>query len=286
MRFTNYSAFHGMLLSLGPEAAAERTAGLGFESVEPFTTFPDGQPIYSRIDAARLDAALRASGLKVACYSMYAVPIAASVAEFLDTMRRHLEFAARIGAPYLHHTTFPGRTYNGRTYTYPEALEAVLPYAVAVADAAKEVGIVCLYEPQGPFFNGAEGLAGLFAAVKRECANVGICGDVGNPLFADADPLDTFRALHDDILHIHVKDYKAGDAPFEGVREQKSLGGRYLTDCPLGEGIVPVEDCLRAVWDTGRRPRVALEIPGSAEVLVGAMHTLNEIEARYEATKG
>ncbi len=286
MRYANYSGFHGMLRSLGPEEAAHRTAELGFESVEPFTSYPTGQPPYEVVDAKRLDAALRENGLAVACYSMYSVPISVSLAEFCDAMKRHLEYAARIGAPFFHQTPFPSRVQGERTYTYEEALETILPYTVAAADLAKEHGIVCLYEPQGPFFNGPDGLFGLLTAMKRECTNVGICADTGNPLFADHDPLATFCRLSDDILHIHVKDYRVSEVPFEGVREQRSLAGRYITDCPMGEGVVPVSDCLAAVWDTGRRPRVALEIPGGPEVLSAAMRYLDAVEASYERTKG
>ena len=184
----------------------------------------------------------------------------------LNEAYRQVEFTAALGSKLFHHTFTICLPADKEALTYGEVLEKVVPVAKKIADRCKELGVTALYEPQGRYFNGMEGFCTLLNEMKRLCTNVGVCADVGNPLFSDCDPVALTAAVAEDVKHVHLKDYIRTDAPLAGKpSNQVSKAGKYLYDCPIGEGIVDIGGFLKVLERVGYDGDLSYEIVGDAE---------------------
>ena len=64
--------------------------------------------------------------------------------------------AVKMGIPLLHHTLLPELDCEKPRLPFGEVLERVLPLAREVFDEAAALGVRCVYEGQGLYFNGCE----------------------------------------------------------------------------------------------------------------------------------
>ena len=260
MKLASYNGFVNDMQSKGIEYAAERAARQGFEAVELLEFCTEKKFTLPRANAAYARRVLRENGLAIACYSVAAKLYEPNAEQTYDRMCRHIEWAAEAGSPYLHHTVTMGLSLTADSPDYREMLETVLPTAERIASKCAEYGMVCLYEPQGMYFNGTDGLSGLFDEVNRRTGNVRICGDLGNSLFVDTEPAEVVRRFASDIKHVHVKDYAVLDAPLEDERGYRSAGGRYLYDRDLGRGDIDLDECFRQLREARYDGYVSLEL--------------------------
>lgn len=268
MTFTSYFGFSHDLATVGIEAAAAHAAALGYTSVEFLNSYTAEMPLPRLYPADEVRRALTKHGLTVACYSLYAHLLLPSEEELYREFAEHAAYVAAIGSPYMHYTLRPGpRTEEDPSFD--EMLAAVLPRAATIADIAKEHGIVCLFEPQGQYFNGIEGLTAFYRAISARCQNVGICGDMGNSLFVDCEPAAVLRALGSEIRHAHIKDYRISDAPLEGA--SRSAGGRYLLDAAPGDGSIDLAACFGVLREAGYDGAVAFEFASDDETVKRTM---------------
>ncbi len=256
MNCTMYSNFAQTVKSDGIERAAARARELGFSSVEFFEIIRDTwTPCVKDCESARsMKEVLNAHGMSVACYSIAAnlyeegmTP--ETVTETEKALYRYAEIAAEVGSPLLHHTLIMSHIQD--VLPFEEALRLIVPVAVRIAKYAHSLGVRCIYEPQGRFFNGVEKFGALYRAVKAECPWVGVCGDVGNILFVDDSPVDFFRTYAKEILHVHVKDYQptkwTPDAPDWSI----SPKGAVYKECIVGTGCIDLDTCFALLRDAG-----------------------------------
>ncbi|MBQ9805255.1 MAG: sugar phosphate isomerase/epimerase [Clostridia bacterium] len=266
MRFVNYSIFYKDLKNHGLEYAARHTRELGCDAVE----FLDFAPLcessslnrYTPTEAKRI---LSEYGLGVSCYSVALNLLEGDPERTVSDLERIIGYAAELGSPRFHHTLVVNLAPSLMSVTYDEALERIYPYAVRIADCCRGHGLTCLYEPQGLYFNGVEGLGRFFAKINRDCPNVGICGDVANGLFADTSAQEIYDAFIDSIQHVHVKDFLVLNSAAEGVKPYVSLGGKYLCECRMGEGVTDFAYCFEKLMAVGYDGDISLEFVGDDE---------------------
>lgn len=278
MKLTSYNQFASEFRHDGIRAAAEHAARLGFEWVETLDFLPSGNrvPIYEN-DVDECRRILDALGLRVACASIALDRCDRSPEEILDAAYREIEFAARLGSPCFHHTLVLSLRPLADAPSYAQMLQAVLPNANRIAARCAEYGMQCLYEPQGMYFNGVNGVRGLLDAMREEYSNVGVCMDIGNSLFADEAPLDVVKAFAGDTVHVHVKDYLALPEAIEDRKGYFSRGGVWLSECALGEGACDLPACLAELRRGGYDGTVSLEINGDDGEILRAMEYLRSI---------
>ena len=271
MNFVDYGDFYRDLKTHGPAYAAQRAARLGFAGVELLHTSRSTARWDSPMPAAEIRKILDANGLFCACCSLE-IDLSSHVApERLETVWCLIEDAAVLGASYFHHTLVPTLNPADLTVPYRALLERIFPYALQIANRCADYGITCLYEPQGVCFNGVEGLGGFYRRIAAAAPNVGICGDVGNGLFADTSAKEIYNAFLPAIRHVHLKDYRVSDVPFEGARTLRSRTGNYLCECPLGEGVTDFSYCFDALRRVGYTGAFSFEFNGSDEAILDAM---------------
>jgi hypothetical protein len=84
--------------------------------------------------------------------------------------------------------------------------------------------------------------------------NIGLCFDIGNFLLADIDPVEAALELPVPSL-IHIKDFKLSD---NGT--YRSNQGKFYNGCRLGEGVVPIRECLDVLLHRLDRKPISLDI--------------------------
>lgn len=242
MKKSNYTTFFKDIKVHGVEYAVDRTVKLGFEAVEILGSARPSRWIKNREMLLSLKQLLAENQLAVSCYSAVVDLLSENADDVVEHALTHIEYAAEIGSPYFHHTLVPGLVMSSDLPSFDEAFERVIDNATKIATACNRHGIVCLYEPQGLYFNGVSGLKKLIGEVRKRGCNVGVCGDVGNSLFVDCQPVDIFKEFAADIRHVHVKDYSIYTEPCDGC--YKSVGGKYLLPAEVGEGDIDIKSCL------------------------------------------
>ena len=259
-RITVYSAFYRAMREGNITSAAREAAKSGARTVE-FLDTVKRPAVADRETARRYRAVLKDHGLTVACFSAAARlwdpdRSDAEAASEEARLLRLAQMAAELGSPYLHHTVV--MTWDTQT-PYNEVLDRVTEPAVRVAEYARSLGVRVLYEPQGFYFNGNDGFRGLYRRVKAACPTVGVCTDIGNPMFVDEDPLLFVQEFARETCHVHVKDYRVcASAP------DRSRGGRGLDPVLLGTGEVHAAECLSVLADAGYTGYFGVEDDGDA----------------------
>lgn len=236
MKFAMYTYFGRLVHEVGFEEALKKAKSIGFSAVEivDYTISLDKTSDSPVQTAQKYREMVEREQMSVACYSvgvsLYNSP------EVTEALKVHAEVAAALGSPFLHHTLCLGSAGGA---SYDDVLADVLPRAIEVADYAKKLGVTCIYEDQGMYFNGVEGYGKFLNAIKERCDNVGVCCDFGNILFADCGAPEFIAAFSNDIKHVHFKDYlKLKEQDDREGRWHTTKGGDYLIGVPTGNGSV------------------------------------------------
>ena len=277
MKLSSYNTFMGMLMREGLECACESASRLGFEGVELLDFCPLRRK--ATYEFYTVDEYLRAFEkyhLSLACYSTAACLWSDNEDALLDELFRQADFAAALGSKLFHHTFTIGLPHTPDTLPYKDVLARVVPVAQKVAEHCDKLGITCLYEPQGFYVNGIDGLGMLYEEMKKRAHNIGICGDVGNPLFVDAEPEAIFKHFASDIKHVHVKDYIRTDEPLPEGKASRSQAGKYLYDCRLGNGVVNIGACIESLVRAGYDGYISFEIAGDEAVVADAIRYVKD----------
>ena len=268
MIYSDYSRFMHELRREGAKTAARHTKELGFDAVELLTSCPRTEKDAWLDSLPELKAALEEEGLTVSCFS-FGVDLSKN-----EPPLEYAEYAAFLGSTKVHHTLVPSLTLEDGAPSYEEMLETVLPRAEKFARRCKELGITCLYEPQGMYFNGAKGLGGFLARIDAD--NVGVCADTGNTLFAGEAGEDVYRELCGYVKHMHVKNYRLSDTPCEG-EHYLLQSGKYLCEAPLNDGDTDVAECVRILRERGYDGAVSFELEGDDERMRRALAYMKKL---------
>ena len=215
LNFSMYSGFSSLVKKHGIESAAGTAKELGFSSVEFFDAAGTlhRSPTFESVDEAKnAKIILDKYSLSVACYSIGATLVtldkdACVIESVVAELKHYGDIAAALGSPFLHHTLILNLSLWDGAPTLDEVLAPTVDAACRVADHCKILGLTCIYEDQGMYFNGVYGFGRFYNEMKKRCDNVGVCGDIGNVLFVDEEPLPFFETYIDDIKHVHVTLY-------------------------------------------------------------------------------
>ena len=281
MKFANYSVFSTDLHRFGIDFALEHTEKLGFNAIEWIdVSLDENRRIKSTDEAKELSRKISDKGFDTACYSLLVNLQAPEQDKTIDGVYRHIEYAAIMGFPFVHHTVVPGYNYSEATKPISEMISLVADGAEKIAKRCNEYGITCLYEPQGLYFNGVAGLAPLLTEMKKRATNVGVCGDVGNCLYVDDDPVTVFEAFAPEILHVHMKDYTVRAEKGDNPTTKPSRGGRWLTISEIGAGDIDLVGAMRALKNVDYDGAFALEVAGDDDFMRRSIEYLKSVHCQ------
>ena len=181
-----------------------------------------------------------------------------------------LDIAKILGAPTLRHDAAWGIP---DTFPPSAGFENVLPLLAdscrKITQYAKELGIGTMVENHGFFCQRSERVERLINAVDD--ANFGALIDIGNFSCADENNAVAVGNLMPYAKHIHAKDFhiKSGSEADPGEGFFRSKAGNYLRGAIIGQGNVPVYQCLGIIKRSGYDGFLSIEFEGMEDCLKG-----------------
>jgi len=158
--------------------------------------------------------------------------------------------------------------------------EQLMETIAAVAEVARGHGLRGAVHPHaGGYLEFEDELERLLSETDFE-----LCIDTGHLAYAGADPAAALRRAGDRVAHVHLKDIDA--LVLDQVRAERldfwtAIERRIF--CPLGAGIVDLDDVRRALEEIGYEGYVTIEqdrVPGSGsplEDLAASVAVLGEL---------
>lgn len=273
MELSMYPFFTDILRREGPAEAVGFARECGFSGIEILESVrPGSMPLFKEDgQIAELKRLLDENSMGCTCYSVSISILSDELGPDRDlsgvaVLKSCAERAKLLGSPFLHHTLTIGYTPSAdRVDTVTEILPDLLECAGEVASYCGELGLTVLYEPQGYYINGLDGFPRFYDEMKRRGYAVGVCGDTGNSLYADCNPVDFFARYAADVRHVHIKDIQVENATVNrgntppSRRWDVSRGGIYLTDTFLGDGSVDLEACMGHLHRVGYAGAYSIE---------------------------
>ena len=255
-------------------------ADMGFDAID-FTDLaaPSHEECLSL--AERMRERAERVGITVAAYTiganLYADDPAAVDAE-VARLCREVEVARRLGAPVMRHDvcrslskTGAGRSFDGMLPTLSEAIRRVSEYAA-------ERGVRTCSENHGFIAQDSDRMERLFNAVAHD--NYGLLIDIGNFLCVDEDPCRAVSRLAPYAIHVHAKDF-VYSSPEEALLLTR--GARPIAGAVIGEGVVPVAQCLSILKRAGYDGYVTVEYEGREDCLAGIARGRDYLRAAIDA---
>ena len=144
-------------------------------------------------------------------------------------------------------------THEQRIFTICEKLRTPVAWAA-------ELGVELLLEPHGIVTGTVDGMTSLLEELGNE-NSVGVCLDTGNSWLSGSEPLDYIAKFGGRIKHVHWKDMEASWEDKRGT-----LYGCGMAQIPLGDGVVGIENIVKALLSIGFKGATTLEIAGPANV--------------------
>jgi sugar phosphate isomerase/epimerase len=168
-------------------------------------------------------------------------------------------------------------TKTGRGRSFDMMLPTIAKYTRKLTEYAATLGIRTCSENHGFIAQDSDRVERLFNAVNHE--NYGLLVDMGNFLCVDENPITAVSRVAPYAFHVHAKDFRYSDLN-KGILTR---GGNYIYGCVIGEGVVPVKQCLTAIKRTGYDGFVSIEFEGSEDCIAGITKGLNNLKAYIAA---
>ena len=252
---------------------------LGLDAIEPYPAREFVQP--DAEEAKRLADYAQEQSIKICCFSMAADIVSGDRKAAIENLKRYADVAAALGSPYLHHTLYPALLFKDNRMSFKEALRFAAEGVREVYDYAEQLGIKCLYEDQGFYFNGVQRFDDFLGEVNRD---VGVVADLGNILFVGESP-EAFTARFAPLVrHVHVKDYLYKDSrwPSPGEGWYAARDGGYLRGTVPGHGIVNFRRVFSILQSVGYDGFFSLEYDGMEDAYRANELGLQNIRRYYE----
>ncbi|MBQ7595241.1 MAG: sugar phosphate isomerase/epimerase [Clostridia bacterium] len=238
-------------------------AEMGFDAIE-FTDLnvPDGMSETEYAGVIRAES--EKYSLPVAAYTIGADFLNCKDAdEEIGRVCKKIDVASVLGAPVLRHDATVGYNDERKKYSsFDTALPVLARACKNVTDYARAKGIETTVENHGFFCQESGRVERLIGKVNDP--NFGWLVDIGNFLCADEEPASAVGRAACYAKHVHVKDFhiKSGSEFDPGRGFFTSRAGTYLRGAVLGQGNVPVYQCLRILKKSGYDGYVSLEFEG------------------------
>lgn len=252
---------------------------LGFSGIE-FTEI-DGAPDFDvQIEnAKKLRKEAKRHDMEIVAYAIGAVlyqdtPEASK--NEVDRLKHEVDIAKALGAPVMRHDVCYELGKSGNARSFDLMLPTIAENIRAVTEYAMQQGIRTCTENHGFIAQDSDRMERLFHAVNHD--NYGLLVDIGNFLCVDENPITAVSKVAPYAIHAHAKDMIITKEPESG-NAFMTRGGNYCEGCVIGEGVVPVAQCLRILKHAGYDGWISMEYEGKEECIEGirrGMKCLND----------
>ena len=269
----------GKMDQLGTVKAAH---DLGFEAIEFITlTPPEG---VSKLQYAKMLAAeAEKYGMTINAYAVGAnlyTTTAEEQKKLINTLLEEVDVAEALGAKVMRHDVCFSYAPASGGRSFDMMLPVMAANARAVTEYAATKGIVTCSENHGFIAQDSDRVERFVNAVHHP--NYGVLLDVGNFACVDEDSCSATSRLAPLAVHAHAKDfYKRSFA--EGAAEGyfQTRGCNYLCGAPIGEGVIPVKQCLAILKRAGYNGYLSLEFEGKEDATEGIKKGLAALKSYF-----
>jgi len=189
-------------------------------------------------------------------------------------LKGQLDVAKILGAEVMRHDVCYTLGKEGNARSFDLMLPTIAENARKITEYAMTLGIKTCSENHGKIAQDSDRVERLFNAVNHE--NYGLLVDMGNFLCVDENPITAVSRVAPYAIHAHAKDMIVRNKP--GSHNIVSRGGNYLTCVAIGEGDVPVEQCIRILKNAGYDGYLSIEYEGVEDCFDGIARGLKNIK--------
>lgn len=255
---------------LTPLSCIGKAKELGFDAIE-FVDFVFARDEDPREYAARLAEEAARVGIAISNYAVGADFLNGSEGDLEAEVRRlqgQVDIAKILGCETLRHDVTGGGT-PYRWQGYDSVLERLADGCRAVTEYAAACGICTMTENHGYFSQDSLRVEKLINTVAHD--NFGWLVDMGNFLCAGEEPGAAVGRAARYAFYVHAKDFvvKPGQGPDPGTGFFLSRTGDFLKGTIVGQGNVPVVQCLRALKRENYDGYIAIEFEGMEDCIQG-----------------
>ncbi len=209
-------------------------------------------------------------GIEPLCFCVGSDFLNRDLDEEIERVKGLVDVAAAYGCPVMRHDATPGYPQSIKT---GRSFDHVLPILAkayrAVTEYAETKGIKTCIENHGFFAQDPDRVEKLINAVNHP--NFGALVDIGNFACADADHAYAVGVMAPYAVHAHAKDFhkRSGSLDNPGEGWFMSRGGNYLRGSIIGQGDVPVRQCIGILRRAGYDGFLTIEFEGMEDELKG-----------------
>ena len=252
---------------------------MGFDSIEYIEIDGVGDLEKQKENAARLREEADRLSFPITNYSiganLYKDTAEERKAE-VDRLKGQLDVAKILGAKIMRHDVCysVGKTGAGRSF------DLMLPYLAdsirQVTEYGESLGIKTCSENHGFVAQDSDRMERLFNAVNHE--NYGLLVDIGNFICVDENPITAVSRVAPYAIHVHAKDMLVRSekpATFIGM----TRGCNYFSGTVIGEGDIPVKQCLAILKRAGYDGNISIEFEGADDCIEGISRGLTNLRS-------
>lgn len=251
----------------------ERAAEMGFAGVEFTELTPCKNPTFEQQleYAAQIRRRAAAAGIAIVNYAvgadLFRQP-GADAQQEVERLCRQVDIARALGAPGMRHDVCYSQKLGERVYPFGAMLPILAENIRRVADYAASVGVRTCSENHGYVAQDSDRVEALLAAANHP--NYGLLLDIGNFACADEDNACAVSRLAPLAIHVHVKDFRItpNGAP-QPAQSFPSRACRHLEGCAIGDGDIPVLQCLSILRRVGYDRWLSVEYEGAGDCMEG-----------------
>ena len=254
---------------------------MGFDAIEFTDIIADGLDAQKQT-AQKIREKAEKVGIEINAYTIGANLFTESEeknAQEVERLKNQLDVASILGAKVMRHDVCHSLTKTGNGRSFDLMLPTIAKNAREVTEYAEMLGIRTCSENHGMIAQDSDRVERLFNAVAHD--NYGLLVDIGNFLCVDEDPIHAVSRLAPYAIHAHVKDFRFGTTP-DCNRGIMTRGANYIGGCVIGEGVVPVKQCLAILKRAGYDGFVSVEYEGVEDCIAGIQRGLANLKKFIE----
>lgn len=206
-------------------------------------------------------------GVEITNYAIGADFVNKDVDSEIERLKGEVDIAEILGVKVMRHDATSGPEAERFAKSgFEKYLPTLAKGCKAVTEYAKTKGIRTSVENHGFFCQQSDRVEALMNAVDDY--NFGWLVDIGNFLCADEAPLDAVKVGVKHIVYAHVKDFYFADKSVptpDGYFDTRD--SNHLCGSVLGDGIVPVKECVDIIKKSGYDGWITLEYEGQESPL-------------------
>lgn len=241
---------------------------MGFEGIE-YAEINPPEGVDKVTYAKKLATLSKELGIAITNYAIGADFVNRDVDSEIERLKGEVDIAEILGVKIMRHDATSGPENERFSLTgFEKYLPVLAKGCKAVTEYAKTKGIKTSVENHGFYCQQSDRVEALMKEVNDD--NFGWLVDIGNFMCADENPLDAVKVGAKYAVYAHVKDFsfvdKSEPQP-DGFFDTRA--GNHICGSVLGDGVVPVKECIDIIKNAGYDGWVTLEYEGQESPLTG-----------------